>query len=136
MWRTDGAGEFYTYLPNPDISSEFGANSVLCDVAPKSECNSVYGASVGRGAFSFTPGTWTRVSMRVLLNDAGAANGEIELFVNGESVISVDGLIIAGADNTRAQGIMAQTFFGGTFPLCTHLNDRYVEFSLSLSGVL
>jgi hypothetical protein len=116
MWRADGMGEFYTYLPSPDASSEFAANKALCDVAPQSLCNDVYGASVGRGAFTFPSGQWNDVVMRVLINDDGEANGEIELFHNGESKISVSGLIIAhSSDDTpaRAQGIMAQSFFGG-----------------------
>lgn len=122
MWRTDGKGELYTYLPNPEISSQFNANKALCNVAPLSECNDEYGASVGRGAFSFTPGKWTTLAMRVLLNDDGKANGELELFVDGKSTINVDGLIIAySKDDTpaRAQGIMAQTFFGGAFSIIT-----------------
>jgi hypothetical protein len=114
MWREDGMGEAYTYLPNPEISSKFSANKALCNVAPKSECNDVYGASVGRGAFDFKAGAWNDVAMRVLINDDGEENGEIEVYVNGESKINVSGLIIASSDKTRAQGIMAQMFFGGS----------------------
>lgn len=114
MWRTDGMAEAYTYLPNPEISSKFNANKALCNVAPESDCNDTYGASSGRGAFSFKSGAWNDVAMRVLINDDGAANGEIEVYVNGESKISIDGLIIAGTPQTRAQGIMAQMFFGGS----------------------
>ncbi|KAI0317482.1 hypothetical protein OF83DRAFT_1263303 [Amylostereum chailletii] len=132
MWRTDGKGEFYTYLPNPDVSPAFSANKKLCDVAPQSECNDEFGASVGRGAFAFTPGRWTTLSMRVLLNDAGQANGQIELFVDGQSTIAVDGLIIAHSDSdtpTRAQGIMAQTFFGGSDDSWASPRDQNIYFS-------
>ncbi|THH09317.1 hypothetical protein EW146_g8720 [Bondarzewia mesenterica] len=51
MWRTGGAGELYTYLP-PYTDSQFAANEKQCSVAPKSECNPTYGASVGRGSTS------------------------------------------------------------------------------------
>jgi hypothetical protein len=118
MWRADGKGEVYTYLPSPSISSMFDANEKLCDVPPQSLCNDVYGASVGRGAFSFVSGAWNTVAIHVTLNDSGKANGAIELFFNGKSVISVSGVIISySSDSTpcRAQGIMAQSFFGGTY---------------------
>jgi len=110
MWRSDGAGELYTYLP-PYTDPRFAANKKVCDVPPYSECNPTYGASVGRGSFKFAAGTRTVISQRVRLNDPGKANGEIELFVGGESVINVDGLILGKA----LRGMQVQTFFGGTF---------------------
>lgn len=114
MWRTDGAGEFYTYLP-PHDEPQFAANAVQCDVAPYSECNPAFGASVGRGAFYFTPGRWVVVSERVRLNDVGQANGELELFVEGISVIRVAGLILRARGEGKVRGIQMQTFFGGAY---------------------
>jgi len=112
MWRTNGAGEFYTYLP-PYTISKFAVNKRVCSVPPFSECNPTYGASVGRGAFKFATGAWTTISERVRLNDAGKANGEIELFVEGKSVISVNGLILRDGSAGRIRGMQVQTFFGG-----------------------
>lgn len=54
--------------------------------------------------------------MRLLLNDAGEANGELELWYNGESVINIGGLIIRDSDEGRLRGLMMQTFFGGKGP--------------------
>ncbi|KAG5641804.1 hypothetical protein DXG03_004170 [Asterophora parasitica] len=115
MWRSEGAGEFYTYLP-PYTDARFAANKKQCNVAPQSDCNPTYGASVGRGAFQFAAGQWTTVSERVRLNDVGKANGELELFVNGKSVISVSGLILRDSSAGRMRGIQMQTFFGGSSP--------------------
>ncbi|KAF6758179.1 hypothetical protein DFP72DRAFT_845145 [Ephemerocybe angulata] len=108
MWRTDGAGELYTYLP-PDQS----ANEKICSVEPFSECNDTYGASIGRGAFTFPRGQWATVAQRVRLNDIGQSNGELELWVNGKSVISVKGLVLRVRNAGRLRGIQFQTFFGG-----------------------
>jgi hypothetical protein len=108
MWRADGAGEFYTYLP-----PGFDANNKLCNVPPFSECNPTYGASVGRGAFHFATGAWTTVAERVRLNDPGQSNGEIQLFVNGRSVLEVKGLVLRDSGAGKIRGIQAQTFFGG-----------------------
>ena len=112
MWRTGGMGELYTYLP-PYTTAGYEANEVQCNVPPYSECNPEYGNSIGRGAFNFTSGERGTVAMRVLLNDAGVSNGELELWYNGESVISVGGLIIRDSDEGRIRGLMMQTFFGG-----------------------
>ena len=112
MWRKGGMGEFYTYLP-PFTVPGYEANEVQCHVPPFSTCNPDYGNSIGRGAFNFTSGQRGTVAMRVLLNDAGEANGEIELWYNGESVITLGGLIIRDSDEGRLRGLMMQTFFGG-----------------------
>ncbi len=110
MWRKNGQGEVYTYLP-----PSFPDNDVQCSVKPFSTCNPTYGASVGRGAFDFHPGQWTTVAQRVRLNDVGHANGEIELFVGGESKIKVSGLVLRDSSAGRIRGIQIQTFFGGAF---------------------
>ena len=108
MWRTDGAGELYTYLP-PD----FTANQAVCDIPPYSTCNDVYGASVGRGSFDWATGGRTTVSQRVRLNDAGQSNGELQLFVGGKSVVNVGGLVLRNSSEGRIRGMQFQTFFGG-----------------------
>ena len=110
MWRSGAEGELYTYLP-----PSFGANKAVCNVAPSSDCNPTYGASVGRGSFSFAKGGWTTVSERVRLNDVGKSNGEIQLFVNGKSVINVSGLVLRNSAAGRIRGMQFQTFFGGTY---------------------
>ncbi|KAM5542810.1 hypothetical protein V8D89_003771 [Ganoderma adspersum] len=109
MWRREGAGEIYTYLPpgSPE-------NKAVCKVPPQSECNDVYGASVGRGAFKFTPGKRNTIGQRIRLNDVGKANGELELFVNGKSVYTVPGLVLRTAASGRIRGIQMQSFFGGS----------------------
>ena len=117
MWRTKGQGEFYTYLPSPE-NPGFEANKKLCNVAPSSDCNPTYGASVGRGAYNFKSGQWNTVSQRVRLNDVGQSNGELELFFNGKSVINVRGLKFRNNAQGRFRGLQAQTFFGGE-PLAT-----------------
>ena len=108
MWRTNGAGELYTYLP-PD----YDENQAVCDIPPFSTCNDVYGASVGRGSFTFNTGGRTTIGQRVRLNDVGAANGELELFVAGKSLFSVGGLVLRDSSSGRIRGLQMQTFFGG-----------------------
>lgn len=138
MWRAGGAGEFYTYLP-PFTNSKFAANKKLCTVKPDSVCNPTYGASVGRGAFKFRVGVWNHISERVRLNDAGQANGELELFFNGKSVINVSGLMLRDNDQGRIHGIQAQTFFGGSessFANPVDTNSYFSDFSVAITEKL
>jgi len=123
MWWPAGAGELYTYLPDP-ANTTLAANAQICDIPPQSECNAEYGASIARGAFTFLTNQWTTVSQRVKLNSvdsAGApqADGELELFVEGKSVISVEGIILQDPDKGRMQGLMMRTFFFSTVRLWT-----------------
>ncbi|KJA21065.1 polysaccharide lyase family 14 protein [Hypholoma sublateritium FD-334 SS-4] len=138
MWRTAGAGELYTYLP-PYTESQFAVNNRVCDVAPLSECNPTYGASVGRGSFKFATGAWTTISERVRLNDVGQANGELELFANGVSVISVTGLILRDSAAGRFRGMQMQTFFGGSSVDFASPKDQdlyFSDFSVSITESL
>ncbi|KAF9239161.1 polysaccharide lyase family 14 protein [Melanogaster broomeanus] len=138
MWRTDGAGEIYSYLP-PYTDPQFAANEAQCTVPPYSECNPDYGASIGRGAFYFTSGQWNTVSQRVRLNDIGQANGELELYVGSVSVINVGGLILRDSDEGRIRGIMTQTFFGGSTPDFACPKDQYAyfaDFSVAITETL
>ncbi|ORX37666.1 hypothetical protein BD324DRAFT_563650, partial [Kockovaella imperatae] len=110
MWRTNGMGEIYNYLP-PGATS---ANPNYCSIAPMSICNPDYGDSIGRGAFTFATGAWTTISQRFKMNDFGQSNGEQELYVNGESKILISNMAYAQEEGTKIYGIMAQTFFGGS----------------------
>ncbi|KAH9939572.1 hypothetical protein B0H21DRAFT_32694 [Amylocystis lapponica] len=124
MWRKNGMGELYTYLPPGKPG-----NTNVCDVPPFSTCNDVYGASVGRGSFTFASGQWTTVSQRVRLNDVGQANGELELFANGKSVVNVGGLTLRDSADGRIYGIQAQTFFGGSTSAWASPKDQNTYFS-------
>ena len=68
--REDGIGELYTYLPQTERNTQR-----LLLVPPKSIQHPDYGFSVGRGAFTFTPGRWTRVTQRVKMNALGKEDG-------------------------------------------------------------
>ncbi|KAK0431890.1 hypothetical protein EV421DRAFT_1925193 [Armillaria borealis] len=133
MFRTDGAGEIYTYLP-----PSFDANSNFCN-DEGSECNPTYGASINRGAFSFKAGERTTVSQRVRLNDVGQENGELELFVGGESVISASGLVLRNSEEGKIRGMMFQTFFGGSTSDWASPQDQnayFYDFSVAITESL
>ena len=96
-----------------------------------------YGFSVGRGAWTFESGRWMTLAIRVRLNDVGTQNGtskscirgafdienfvfyllgEIEVFVDGQSVLLIDGVVLCDDPSARICAIHFQTFFGGLSP--------------------
>ncbi|PPQ98618.1 hypothetical protein CVT24_003951 [Panaeolus cyanescens] len=115
MWRKNGAGEVYAYIPTPN---NFCSEKDIT-------CNSDFGISIDRGAFGFTNGQWVRVTLLVRLNDPpNVANGYIGLYYNDIQAISQGNLQIRASDTVAANGLYFSTFFGGKFFLADKdLND-------------
>ncbi|OSX61757.1 polysaccharide lyase family 14 protein, partial [Postia placenta MAD-698-R-SB12] len=105
MWRTDGAGEVYSYFLTPDK---------LCD-NKNFECHSDgYGTSIDRGSFSFVAGQWNRVTMLVRLNNPlDTANGQVALYHNNVEAINQDILQYRNSDDVYISGFFFSTFFAG-----------------------
>lgn len=153
--RENGVGELYAYLP------KHPANSRAC-LSPStpagSQARSIehddWGFSVGRGAFAFYSGRWISVEERVrigtgrqdgspalriaslefMLIGCGKNAGEVEVCINGKSVLEVKGLVFGtteqgeleqqGPEQSRVHGMHFQTFFGGKWisPYCEGLS--------------
>ncbi|KIY52276.1 polysaccharide lyase family 14 protein [Fistulina hepatica ATCC 64428] len=110
MWRADSLGELYVYLP------PLGNNQTrLLEVPPTSCINPDYGVSVGRGSFKLQDavGRWAAIAIRVKLNDVEQENGEFQLWFNGVSAMTVDGLVFRKSEDSKIKGMHFQTFFGG-----------------------
>lgn len=80
MWRASGSGEgeliglqlltiVYAYIPTKQRG--FCSESQIT-------CNSDYGTSLARGSFAFTTGQWQTITMVVVLNSDGIANGVVQ----------------------------------------------------------
>ncbi len=124
----NGVGELYTYLPPTEINLE------RLRTVPSSHEISDYGFSIGRGAWTFDSGRWMSLAIRVRLNDVGIQNGEsnfcirhldlthylpqgeIEIFIDGRSVLLVDRVVLCEDPTARICAAHFQTFFGGVFP--------------------
>ncbi|KAJ7143612.1 polysaccharide lyase family 14 protein [Mycena crocata] len=147
MWRSKGLGELYTYLPLTATNRER-----LLAVPPSSKENSDYGFSVGRNAFKFdvAVGKWVTLAFRVKLNTIGCDDGscspvllsssqnlpgELELWVDGTSVIKVIGLLFRDSDHSRIKGAHFQTFFGGHSDDWASPKDQRAWFA-DLTGVV
>lgn len=136
MWRTDGAGESYLYLPS---STRFPANKKQCTAVPGSSCNDDFGNSIGRGLIKFKPGVRTTITQRVRLNDAGQSNGELQVWQDGNSVFELDGIVFRQSDVGRIRGVQMQSFFGGhgkEWASPKTQNNYLSDFSLAITQTL
>jgi hypothetical protein len=107
MWRTCGDGEVYAYLPS----------------------SRTHGTSLGRGCWSFTPGSWTVIDQRVQLNTPGRDDGEIAVRQDGRLVLRQTGLEFRTTDRLRIEGLFFSTFFGGADPSWATPVDQHVDFA-------
>ncbi|GJJ13470.1 hypothetical protein Clacol_007724 [Clathrus columnatus] len=130
MWRANGAGEVYAYLPLSENNAQ-----VLATVPPMSVENPDYGFSIGRGAWTFRPGAWNVVAERIKLNDPGKNNGILQIWVNGTTVIHVQGLELRNSSQSVFQGMHFQTFFGGSTSAYASPQDQKAWFS-DISGAI
>ena len=107
MWRSQGKGEVYAYLPSSDE----------------------YGTSIGRGKWRFTPGVWHRLEQQVDLNQVGQNNGRIQVWLDGKPVFSKSNLTFRTTSALKIEGIFFSTFFGGGDRSWATPNDTYVDFA-------
>ncbi|GAA5925480.1 uncharacterized protein JCM15063_005035 [Sporobolomyces koalae] len=87
MFRTGGKGELYLYVPK-GVQSE-----ALCKTPPLSYCDSTYGLSIGRGAWTFERGAWSNIRQEIRLNTPGVADGGFRIFVNNKLVMSSNAVL-------------------------------------------
>ncbi|MGH3585410.1 MAG: polysaccharide lyase, partial [Pseudonocardia sp.] len=107
MWRSGGEGEVYAYLPTSEE----------------------HGTSLGRGCWSFVPGSWTTVRQRVQLNTPGTADGRITVWQDGRMVLDKGGLDFRSTDELRIDGVFFSTFFGGGDESWASPSDQHAEFA-------
>lgn len=124
MWRKEGEAELYLYLP-----AGLNQNDHKCGKAANEACETSYGASVGRGTWTWQTGVWQTVSQRILLNTPGKPDGEAEVYVDGRSVLNVGGLTWRGDPAAVVQGAQMQIFFGGVSPPSRTCLDAYATCS-------
>lgn len=105
MWRGDGAGEVYAYLPTSDT----------------------WGTSLGRGSFNLNPGVWMTISEYVKLNTPGTEDGVIDLYLNNKLVHHAINLRFRDIDSLKIDKLYFETFFGGHAPDWAAPYDTYVE---------
>lgn len=107
MWRRDGDGELYAYLPT----------------------SKKYGTSIGRGDWQFVPGKWHHLEQEVKLNQPSSKNGEVKVWLDGKEVLDKGGLTFRTTENLKIEGIFFSTFFGGSSSSWATPKDVFVDFA-------
>ncbi|KAG0271766.1 hypothetical protein BGZ95_000377 [Linnemannia exigua] len=121
MWRQNGVGEVYAYVPADPKSSFCRDSQVLC--------NDQYGKSIGRGQVYFQPGVWTRLDMVVELNEpAGNSNGTLLVYQNGILAVHMSNVPYRSSGMVGFQGLLFSSFFGGSDPTYATPLDQSVYF--------
>ncbi|KAI8784512.1 hypothetical protein BgiMline_008927 [Biomphalaria glabrata] len=111
MWRENGDGEVYAYIPREHQASDF-------EHRPDIEINYSYGHSLMRGAIRFRSGSWQTVTEEVHLNTPQQANGRVKFCLKHGSEAEVckeaTRLNFRNHADYFLRGMMFSTFFGGS----------------------
>ncbi len=110
-WRENGRAVLYLY--HQDKPGQFGEDIQLV-------------GQDGEDIF-FERGRWTNITQRVRINDQGQANGEVDVYYDGEHVLSRDGIRFA-SDGSGIDTAYFSTFHGGSGPGWTPGQDTNAYF--------
>ncbi|PRY72782.1 polysaccharide lyase [Halomonas ventosae] len=108
MWREAGQGELYEYVASQD--EEFGA-------------------SVGRGLWSFPTGEWVTIEQELVLNTPGEADGLARVWINGVPVLEQSEIVYRTTEEVTIDGLMFSTFFGGNGKEWRTPVDQHADFA-------
>jgi hypothetical protein len=107
MWREQGYGEVYAYLPSSDG----------------------YGSSLGRRTWQFRPGVWHEVEQELRLNQPGQANGSIQIWIDQQPVFKAEKLKFRSTTKLKIDGVFFSTFFGGSDRSWATPKTVYIDFA-------
>jgi len=107
MWRRDGDGEVYAYLPT---SKKFGT-------------------SLGRGKWDFEPGVWHKLEQEVSLNQPGKQNGKVRVWLDDKLVLKQENLTFRTSSDLKIDGVFFSTFFGGGDPSWATPSNTHADFA-------
>ena len=109
MWRKDGRGQAYVYHMHQP--SKYGDQFDFPD------------------SFRFKPGTIYEVKIRVEMNKAGKRDGQLQVQVNGETVVNRKDLQWRKSSTYGVDSILFNTFHGGNDSAWAPKRDVWAEFT-------
>jgi len=113
MWRTNGAGEVYAFLPT----------------------SAGDGTELGKNNWQFSgDNQWHTLRQQCVLNDPGVSNGTIQVWYDGAMVLSTNSLYFRSTNSLKIDGVVFQTFFGGGDTSWATPVTTYADFA-AFSGV-
>ncbi|RUS74022.1 hypothetical protein EGW08_018221 [Elysia chlorotica] len=119
MWRENGDGELYAYIPPNQESGFADRDDVIA--------HSSYGQSIGRGKIKFQNGAWNTVLIQARLNSVGNHDGKVKVCntVQGQAqqCFEAGNLLMRNHGGHHIRGLFFSTFFGGSKPEYGAPND-------------
>ncbi|MFN3403550.1 MAG: polysaccharide lyase [Cytophagaceae bacterium] len=106
MWRQEGIGELYAYLPS----------------------SKQWGTQIASAKWTFPDGTWHTIQHQVKLNDPDKSNGIIKVWIDGYLMHEERDLLFRKTDSLKINGIFFSTFFGGNDTTWASPEDTYIDF--------
>jgi hypothetical protein len=128
MWRENGAGEVYFYLP---LAAQQDAFCRQCTQPAGFSCAAFRGephCSWHRGAFTLTRGRWNKVQQFIRINTPGQPNGILQLFINGVLVMQSTEVVYRTSSSLTLSGLFFSTFFGGDSPAYAPMTNQFSFF--------
>lgn len=110
MWRSNGQGELYGYFLNMLPDSNRG------------------GDQIGTGSWTFKRGAWTQIEIEAELNDVGASNGLVRIWVNETPTLFVRNIKYRKSEALGIGGFIFSTFFGGQSERFAPSKDQVIYF--------
>ncbi|KAL8279646.1 hypothetical protein RQP46_007959 [Phenoliferia psychrophenolica] len=118
MWRRNGTGEVYCYVPEYD--NLFTDSITGRNITPSANAKRAYGLSLDTGSWNFTLGGWNEVTQVVVLNSnpgvVGPANGYLAMYHNGILAFERSDMVFRTSTNSSVgiNALFFSTFFGGS----------------------
>ena len=108
----------------------------MCKLPPHTSCDTAYGASIGRGAWTFKRGAWTDVRQDIWLNTPGQADGGFNIFINGELVLSSPTVLYRKAPEAATPSPSVAPAVAATTPLAVAITTADGSLDGALAGIL
>ena len=106
MWKENGRPVAYIYHQNQ---------------------TTLFGNSYYWGDFAFTSGRWYNVTIRVVLNTIGSANGIYEGYIDGKLMFQKKDLKYRGVDAVKIEKMNISMFFGGSTQDWAPTRDEWID---------
>jgi hypothetical protein len=98
--------------------------------ANKGKYGHKYGTHVGCNQWSFSAdGKWHKLQQTITLNTPGIANGRIDICYDGKLVLSEKKVTFRTVPSLKINGIIFQTFFGGSGAKYAAPINTYIDFA-------
>ncbi|GAA5927598.1 uncharacterized protein JCM15063_005941 [Sporobolomyces koalae] len=128
MWRAEGKGEVYGYVPTYEgqCTKDTNANNSVI-------CHDNFGQSFDRGSFTFETGKWNRITEIAILNSDPSqvteADGQLAVYFGDSKAFERTDIVFRTNSSVFFSSVLFQTFFGGSTeeyasPVLTHTYYR------------